>query len=1002
MSGRTTLLAHTPTVGRLGLLLGVALSTLVGAAPAAAQAGTIEGQVFDSRTLRPLPNVQVSVTGATQVAFTDVQGRFRLEGVAGTGVTLSLRRIGYRPLTREVQVGDSDLRFEMSETPLSLDEVVVTGTAGGSERRAIGNSVTQIRADEISEIAPVSDVGELLTGRAPGVVVMQGSGMAGSGPRIQVRGRASISLQGDPLIYVDGIRVNNATATGPRIQGANYISRLGDINPNDIESIEIIKGPAAATLYGTEASNGVVQIITKKGVRGDRPTFDLSVRQGASWFMNAEGRIPHNFAIDPDGSIYEQNLFEQERAGGYPAIFTTGYNQGYALSASGGSSVLRYYASAGYNRDEGVEPKNNVKNFSARTNLSLTPSDKVDISLSVGYEDVTRNLGTQEGASTIWTTLFGSPATRNTPRRGFNLGPPETMKRFSDNFQDVERITASLQFRHQPTTWLSHRLNLGTDQTAQEDEVLIQRMLAEDAPFFSPVLAAGQVASDRRTLTVNTVDYSAAAEFGLGKSIKSTTTVGTQFYRNYQERTSAVGLEFPVRGVTAVNAATTTTGEGTLAENKTFAVFAQQQFALNDRFFLTGALRADDNSAFGQDFDLVYYPKVSASWVISEEPFFNLAPVTAFRIRAAYGQSGQQPQNFAALRVFTPTVGPLSSPAVSPSAYGNSKLAPERGAEIEVGFEAGLLDDRIRLDFTYYNSRTRNAILLRDVAPSTGFPGQQYVNAGLLTNKGIELQIDSRLVNASRLSWDLGLNMSTNANKIVDLDPNDPELTFIPTTYGRHQEGSEIAAWYRKRVASAEFAANGSLTNVLCDAGPGNAPLPCSDPATEIYLGRPTPSYQGGFNTTLTFDQRLRLFAQLDFAGGHKRWDVDNWARCGLFRLCEINVRRLAYDARDVAAVELSGGSVITDEFISEAKFLKLRELSLAYSLPPRLSSLFGAQRGSLTLAGRNLHTWTSWPGLDPESLRLDGIDLPLFDLYFSQAQIPQLAEFRVTLNLTF
>jgi outer membrane receptor protein involved in Fe transport len=576
------------------------------------------------------------------------------------------------------------------------------------------------------------------------------------------------------------------------------------------------------------------------------------------------------------------------------------------------------------------------------------------------------------------------------------------MRRFSDTFQDVERVTGNVQVNHRPTSWLSHRINVGTDQTAQEDEVLIQRMLPEDAQFFSPVIAAGQIVSDRRTLTVNTVDYSASAQVGLTSAIKSTTTVGTQFYRNYQERTSAVGLGFPVRGVTAVNAATTTTGEGTLVENKTFGVFAQQQFALNDRFFLTAALRADDNSAFGEDFNLIYYPKVSASWVISEEPFWKVAPVSALRLRAAYGHSGQQPQNFAALRIFTPTVGPLATPAVSPSAIGNSALAPERGEEIEVGFEAGLFRDRLKVDFTYYSSRTEKAILLRDVAPSTGFPGQQFVNAGLLTNKGTELAVEARPIDGSNVAWDLGLNVSTNSNKIVDLDPEDPGLTFIPITYGRHQEGYPIAGWFRKRVASAEFGPTGALVNVLCDAGPGQAPLPCSDPRTEIFLGRPTPSYQGAFNTSLTLYERLRLFAQFDFAGGHRRWDVDTWARCGLFRLCEVNVRRLEFDPRDVAAAELSGGSVIIDEYLSSARFLKFRELSLAYNLPDRWASRLGGNRASITLAARNLHTWTSWSGLDPESLRLDGIDLPLFDLYFSQAQIPQLAEFRATVNITF
>jgi len=239
------------------------LAVLAGFAPVSwAQQGTIEGRVFDSRALRPIPNVQVVVTGTNLSNSTDVQGRFKIQGVTGTEVTLSLRRIGYRPITQTARVGATDLRFEMTETPVSLDEVFVTGTAGGAEKRAIGNSVSQIRAAEIVELAPVTDIGDLITGRAPGVFVMPGSGMPGQGPRIEVRGRSTFSLKGDPLIYVDGVRVSNATNMGPRIQGGDYISRFADINPADIERIEIIKGPAAATLYGTEAASGVAWSIT--------------------------------------------------------------------------------------------------------------------------------------------------------------------------------------------------------------------------------------------------------------------------------------------------------------------------------------------------------------------------------------------------------------------------------------------------------------------------------------------------------------------------------------------------------------------------------------------------------------------------------------------------------------------------------------------------------------------------------------------------------------------
>src|SRR5690606_10918840 len=252
--------------------------------PATAQQGTIRGVVESERARRPLAGGYVEVVGLDRGMMTDAGGRFPFVGLTGTEVTLRVSLLGSRTAEQvTLQVGDMDVRIQLAETAIELDQLVVTGTAGGTQRRALGNSVTQVRAAETVELAHVPNLQSLLNARAPGVVISPGTGMVGSGSQIRIRGSNSFSLSNQPLVYVDGVRVDNAQATGPQVQsfGSSVISRINDFNPEDIESIEVIKGPAAATLYGTEASNGVIHIITKRGREG-RPAWNIMVRQGAN------------------------------------------------------------------------------------------------------------------------------------------------------------------------------------------------------------------------------------------------------------------------------------------------------------------------------------------------------------------------------------------------------------------------------------------------------------------------------------------------------------------------------------------------------------------------------------------------------------------------------------------------------------------------------------------------------------------------------------------------
>jgi TonB-dependent SusC/RagA subfamily outer membrane receptor len=332
--------------------IAVAAAAFLASTPLVAQQGVLAGVVVGAGA-RPVAAVQIQVIGTTLGATTDSVGRFRIVGLSGTEVTLEVRRIGYRPERRQARVGETNLSIAMTEQSIVLDQVVITGTAGGQSKRELGNAVTTINATQTKEIAPINSLQNLINGRAPGVFINSATGNVGAGARVRIRGASSVSLSNEPLLYIDGVRVNNSPASGFSNQafGSASISRMNDINPDDIESIEIIKGPAAATLYGTEASNGVIQIITKKGTEG-APRWTFATRQGTNYLADPEGRWPVNWAAVPRAGspgvldTVSIDIIELENARGTP-VFKSGRLQEYDLGLSGGTGQFTYFAGVG-------------------------------------------------------------------------------------------------------------------------------------------------------------------------------------------------------------------------------------------------------------------------------------------------------------------------------------------------------------------------------------------------------------------------------------------------------------------------------------------------------------------------------------------------------------------------------------------------------------------------------------------------------------------------------
>ncbi len=989
----------------VGALAVCALSAF--AVEAAAQTGTVTGQVVSEATGEPVANAQVVVVGTQRGALTDREGRFTVANVSAGSREIRAQSIGYRSVTQTVQVpadGEVAVSFRLVPTAVALDEIVVTGVAGETQRRAIGNVVDRISATELAETGSVTSVQDLLTGRSAGVVITPGTGMVGSGSRIRIRGSSSFSLSNQPLIYVDGIRVDNAAATGPATQafGSSVISRINDFNPRDIESIEIIKGPAAATLYGTEASNGVIQIITKRGAAGT-PSLNMTVRQGANWFANAEGRVPTNYWRNPEtGEVMSINLAQTERERGTP-LWRTGHLQNYNLNLSGGAENVRYYIAGDWEREEGADWDNQLRRGSGRANLTITPYETLEVTGSLGYVRGRTDLACEAGCGGVtWASYFATPAHTvgdQAFRRGARSFTPEAYWGITDRFQNLSRTTGSAQLAHRPVDWFSHRLTFGMDEAREDNQTVTERTALYQE--WNPSGTGGKLVG-RREATNTTFDYNGTVSRPLTQGLASNTTAGLQVYRSATHFVSASGDDFALPGLRVINAAAETSGGETFVENTTVGVFGQQQFNLRDRLFLTLGLRADDNSAFGEEFELIYYPKVSASWVVSEEPFWNLPFVETLRLRGAYGHTGLQPGAFDALRTFTPVAGPGDVSTITPGSVGNPELAPERSEELELGFEAGFLQDRFGIELTGYTGRTRDAILLEQVAPSTGFSGSRFVNVGEIANRGVELVLRGTPVVTPNVGWDVNFNIGTNRSEVIDLGGQ--ETVVVDAGFGvEHRLGMPLGGWYHRRIVDADFDESGRFiaASLLCDDGAGGT-VPCAQ-APNVFLGQTNPTTEGGFSTTLTLFQDLRLSGMLDFNTGYRKWDHLTRVRCALFNVCLENVSPLDFvgtqeDRARLAAYQT--GATYGAEYINDASFARLRELSASYTLPTDWARRIGASRATISMAGRNLFTWTNWTGMEPEAMFMGGARAGFIQL--EQNHLPQIQQFVTSINLSF
>jgi TonB-dependent starch-binding outer membrane protein SusC len=960
------------STGRLALAA-LALVAALGAtvAPLAAQnaAGTVRGRVVESGTMRPLNGVQVSIPGTNRGALTNASGDFILVGVPAGTHTVRAQFVGFTPAERAVTVTAGEtaqLEFQLAQAAIALDEVVVTGTAGGSQRRAIGNAVTTVQAAEVTERAPISTVTEILQARTPGLTVMQGSGTAGTASSFRIRGTGSLSAGNQPVFYVDGVRIQSGSQGGFGA-GGQATSALNAINPEDIESIEVIKGPAAATLYGADAAAGVIQIITKRGRAGQQNTqWTARAEMGQTdWHLGH----PTNFTtctparirsaawggcagMDSLGPVEQRILSDNPMV--RDDVLRNGASHNLGLSVRGGGDRYSFYLSGDREGEEGVFENNFFNRTTGRANFSVLPSEQWDVTASAQYTRSDTRLPLNDNATNGWqrNAYRGLPGWTGAPYapgwRG--LGPEQI--NIYDNQERSERFILGVTANYQPTEWFRNRVTAGMDAGTRLHTLFYPIDRTGRQPFGAS--AAGGYISQYTPQTRNyTLDYTGTVSNDLSRDLNSALSFGMNLNLYRFESLQAVGEGLIADNVRLVNTANVTRAFESMSEQNQIGFYVQEQLGWRNRLFLTGALRVDDNSAFGENFSTVVYPKLSGSWVVSEEPFFNLAGVDNLRLRAAWGQAGNAPAPFSADRTYAASTvllenGVLAS-ALRADAFGNPDIRAERGSEIEVGFEGSFLDNRAGVDVTFYDKTTRDALIPVNVAPSSGFAGSVLQNVGTIHNRGLEVSVFGTPVRTRNVSWDTRLGLSTNRNELTSFGGRDE---FIGVGYGgsqRHEQGYPLGGYWAQEPVRND---DGSL-KLLASGRP--------ELGEWSYIGSPVPTREVAFSNTVTLFGGLQLYAFADYKGGHYLYNM-----AGQVRHQDGN----SWSANDPAASPESvmlgnwGGNM---PWIERADFVKLREVSATYSLPTSWARRMGADGLSVSLAGRNLGLWTGYSGLDPE-----------------------------------
>ncbi|MDB4891677.1 MAG: putative outer membrane protein [Gemmatimonadetes bacterium] len=969
-------------------LLSIALLILALPSALTAQTASVTGKVIDRATRQPIADAQVVVPGTALVTQSNREGDYRLSNVPAGRVSVGVFKIGYKAVSDTVRllVGQTaTMNLEMAASLVTLSEVVVTGTAGNQERRAQSAQVASVNAAQITRDAPVSTVAELLQSRVPGVAVSTNSGSAGAAKIIRIRGAASINLSNQPLLFIDGIRINEGIlASG---QSGQSFDRLNDINPDEIESVELVKGPAAATLYGADASAGVIQIITKKGRPGaNRFSQSLRLEGGDS---KLQWTPPDNYGLCNTAALIATtstnplcrgqalNTLVHDNPLQRVGAFQTGKDRQIGWNGRGGGQSFGYNLSYGSEATAGTLPNNQFERYNVRSNFNYIPDSRVTIEAGLGLAQTKTDLPDNDNNIFGWLggALLGDPRTRSDALAASNDGWYGFNRHYAainarEHSLLTHRVTTNLSANYLPIPWFTNRVTLGMDYAQDEQTDFSPK---NDSTWYGGLTDGGSNQQTSRGAERYTVDYlgNVRRTFGGTSQWESNLSFGLQVISSRNKATLATGIGLVTNDNRSVSSAATTTGGGTFTEQRSFGYLGQLQLGYQNRAFVQFGVRVDKNSAFGNTAPAFVLPKVGGTWTISEERFFN--PLTRYvntlRVRGAWGSTGRSPAPGDALTTLVATpfniTGTTNAGAI-PGNPGNDSLKAERGVEYELGADAGFWNDRISTELTYFHKVTNDLIIARPIPPSLGFNANPLANIGQVVNSGLEMQVSVNALRMRNFEWDIRASGNTLRNELTSLG-GVPSFN-LGSQRNRAVQGQQLGVFMSKKIQTIDVA---------------NSRVTVSD--TLVPMGNILPTFEWNLSNTFTVMKNLRITGSFD-----SKRDFEVFNNTQFFRETQLVrsnlkldktvlsreefLRRYGDDTPGRPAFVTTAGNAATvndvyDAFIQNGDFVRLRELSFAYDVPARLLNNAGGkiQGLTITLAMQNVKMWTRYGGADPE-----------------------------------
>ncbi|OSZ80551.1 SusC/RagA family TonB-linked outer membrane protein [Chitinophagaceae bacterium IBVUCB2] len=996
-----------------------------------------------------IPSVSVIVRTTTIGTMTDANGNYDLTANLKPGTyTLEFSGVGFSSLTKEVRVTNETsytASVQLADDVMKMDEVVVTGVSAGTTRKQLGSYISTVKADQLTKGA-TGNVLAALQGKTAGAQIIQNSGDPGGGISVRLRGISSVNSSSEPLYIVDGVIVNNATTrvtnTSANYDGGSFIgtigqNRLADINPADIERIEVLNGAAAAAIYGSRANAGVVQIFTKRGSLGAPiVTFSTSVLSSSLRKSVEVNQSPTKFGGPTDGvgaqtqDILTPALTNTTAVTRYDYndyIFRNAIGTDNNISVAGGKDKTKYYTSASYYKNEGIIKNTDFRRYSFRVNLDQGLGEKVNFNIGLNFINSAGNekpdgnsfFSPMNSINIIanFHNLFVRDALGNLQAVGERgrVNPVSVIEDIKQR-QETNRILANAGIKFRPVKGLTLDYTLGIDQYSQKGETFIPPFAYNvsdgffgGGPALDPTRNGYASAGNYNFFQINN-EANATYQTKLTTDISSTTQVGysVQYEKSSYSLLQGRGMAPFVQTVNG--ASTLLPGVDDRGEISISGYYAQQNFGYKSLLYVTGAIRVDGSSVFGKEQRNQKYFKASGSYVISEHEFWKNSSISKVwnfaKLRVAYGESG----NLTGIGAYSRFNSYSSNSFVSrtsltsSSTLANTNVKPERQKELEFGIDLGFFNGRLNLQTNIYTKKVDDLLINRFIAPTTGF-SSLLDNFGSLENKGFEIVLTGKPIQGKNLNWTITGIYNHNRNKAVRIGQ---ALTLLSTNSGTPVaiiEGQPIGIFYGAFFA---LDANGGLVKngsgfpqgergiqnsaLVFTPQRDGAGLPIgSFPLLRKIIGDPNPDYTASLVNELTY-KKASLRFQLDAVQGVDVFNADWRTRQGVGNGKEAEKEQTGVYPRGYIN---SFYAAIEEWRIDDGSFVKLREVSLSYAF----GDFKKIKDITLSVSGRNLISWDNYKGYDPE-VNAGGQSTILRGIDFGSVPIPK--TFSVGLSAKF